>query len=93
MAAALICSETPLTFQCHPIVIIHSNGLDQEATGRRRSFGLVSPTKETLFMQPLRTYIVEDSQVIRENLIATLEELVPSRWWAPPKTKHARFSG
>jgi DNA-binding NarL/FixJ family response regulator len=30
-----------------------------------------------LSMQPLRTYIVEDSQVIRENLIATLEELVP----------------
>ena len=28
-------------------------------------------------MQPLRTYIVEDSLVIRENLIATLEELVP----------------
>ena len=28
-------------------------------------------------MQPLRTYIVEDSQVIRENLIATLEELLP----------------
>lgn len=28
-------------------------------------------------MQPLKTYIVEDSQVIRENLIATLEELVP----------------
>lgn len=28
-------------------------------------------------MQPLRTYIVEDSQVIRDNLIATLEELVP----------------
>ena len=26
---------------------------------------------------PLKTYIVEDSQVIRENLIATLEELVP----------------
>ena len=25
----------------------------------------------------LKTYIVEDSQVIRENLIATLEELVP----------------
>jgi DNA-binding NarL/FixJ family response regulator len=35
-------------------------------------------TKEsTLSMRPLRTYIVEDSQVIRENLIATLEELVP----------------
>jgi DNA-binding NarL/FixJ family response regulator len=28
-------------------------------------------------MQPLKTYIVEDSQVIRENLIATLEELGP----------------
>jgi DNA-binding NarL/FixJ family response regulator len=28
-------------------------------------------------MHQLRTYIVEDSQVIRENLIATLEELVP----------------
>jgi DNA-binding NarL/FixJ family response regulator len=28
-------------------------------------------------MHPLKTYIVEDSQVIRENLIATLEELVP----------------
>lgn len=26
-------------------------------------------------MQPLKTYIVEDSPVIRENLIATLEEL------------------
>ncbi len=28
-------------------------------------------------MQPLRTYIVEDSPVIRENLVATLEELLP----------------
>jgi DNA-binding NarL/FixJ family response regulator len=28
-------------------------------------------------MQPLKTYIVEDSPLIRENLIATLEELVP----------------
>ena len=28
-------------------------------------------------MQPLRTYIVEDSPVIREDLIATLEELGP----------------
>jgi DNA-binding NarL/FixJ family response regulator len=28
---------------------------------------------------PLNTYIVEDSPVIRENLIATLEELVPVR--------------
>lgn len=28
-------------------------------------------------MTPLNTYIVEDSPVIRENLIATLEELLP----------------
>ena len=28
-------------------------------------------------MPPIKTYIVEDSQIIRENLIATLEELVP----------------
>jgi DNA-binding NarL/FixJ family response regulator len=33
--------------------------------------------EEPLSMQPLKTYIVEDSQVIRESLIATLEELVP----------------
>jgi DNA-binding NarL/FixJ family response regulator len=31
------------------------------------------------FMPPLQTYIVEDSPVIRENLIATLEELAPVR--------------
>jgi DNA-binding NarL/FixJ family response regulator len=30
-------------------------------------------------MPVLQTYIVEDSPVIRENLIATLEELVPVR--------------
>jgi DNA-binding NarL/FixJ family response regulator len=30
-------------------------------------------------LRQLRTYIVEDSRVIRENLIATLEELVPVR--------------
>jgi DNA-binding NarL/FixJ family response regulator len=28
-------------------------------------------------MQPIKTYIVEDSPLIRESLIATLEELVP----------------
>jgi len=31
----------------------------------------------SLPMHPLKTYIVEDSPVIRENLIATLEELGP----------------
>jgi DNA-binding NarL/FixJ family response regulator len=30
-------------------------------------------------MQPLKTFIVEDSPVIRENLIATLEELTAVR--------------
>lgn len=30
-------------------------------------------------MHVLKTYLVEDSPVIRENLIATLEELVPLR--------------
>ncbi len=33
--------------------------------------------EELLSMRSLRTYIVEDSLVIRENLIATLEELGP----------------
>jgi DNA-binding NarL/FixJ family response regulator len=33
-------------------------------------------------MHRLQTYIVEDSPVIRDNLIATLEELVPCAWWA-----------
>ena len=37
------------------------------------------PQSDTLvqLMANLRTYIVEDSAVIRENLVATLEELVP----------------
>lgn len=43
--------------------------------------GVQTPSPETqegsLSMHPLRAYIVEDSQVIRDNLIATLEELVP----------------
>jgi DNA-binding NarL/FixJ family response regulator len=30
-------------------------------------------------MKPLKTYLVEDSLVIRENLTATLEEMVPLR--------------
>ncbi len=36
-----------------------------------------NPGTTMLPTQPLKTYIVEDSRVIRENLIATLEELVP----------------
>jgi DNA-binding NarL/FixJ family response regulator len=33
--------------------------------------------ESSLLMHRLKTYIVEDSQVIRENLVATLEELGP----------------
>jgi DNA-binding NarL/FixJ family response regulator len=36
-----------------------------------------APKEVSPRMHPLKTYIVEDSPVIRENLIATLEELVP----------------
>lgn len=47
--------------------------------------GNAAPNARALFSKeeslpmppPLKTYIVEDSQVIRENLIATLEELAP----------------
>ena len=38
-----------------------------ERTGR--------PGEESLFMRPIKTFLVEDSPVIRESLIATLEEL------------------
>lgn len=44
---------------------------------RRRIVRARDATHTTLSMQPLRTYIVEDSPVIRESLIATLEELTP----------------
>ncbi len=37
----------------------------------------LSPQAVTPFMQQLKTYIVEDNPVIRESLIATLEELAP----------------
>lgn len=30
-------------------------------------------------MQPVRTYIVEDSPIIRDNLVAALEEMTPVR--------------
>lgn len=36
-----------------------------------------SPATPSSSMHPLKTYVVEDSPLIRENLIATLEELVP----------------
>jgi len=39
--------------------------------------GAVDFKKISPSMQALKTYIVEDSQIIRENLIATLEELGP----------------
>ena len=47
-----------------------SNAIGHENAGLRGNSAHV-------FMQQLKTYIVEDSPVIRESLIATLEELVP----------------
>ena len=41
-----------------------------------RATGAADFKDPMLPMQPLKTYIVEDSPLIRENLIATLEELV-----------------
>ena len=35
------------------------------------------PGEESQFMRPIKTFLVEDSPVIRESLIATLEELTP----------------
>ena len=40
---------------------------------------IARPNAITLFIHLLNIYLVEDSPVIRENLIATLEELVPVR--------------
>ena len=44
-------------------------------------------------MPPLKTYIVEDSPVIRENLIATLEELGPVQvvGWADDEASALRW--
>ena len=46
-------------------------------------------------MPALETYIVEDSPVIRENLIATLEELAPVRvvGWAADEAAALRWLG
>ena len=46
-------------------------------------------------MSPLKTYIVEDSPVIRENLIATLEELAPVKvvGWAADEATALRWLG
>lgn len=48
---------------------------DWSYNGRRRSLlDWVAPRAEPM---PLRTFIVEDSPVIRESLVAALEEMVP----------------
>lgn len=46
-------------------------------------------------MQLLKTYLVEDSPVIRENLIATLEELGPVQvvGWAADEATAVRWLG
>ena len=50
--------------------VYNNNAIGHEYTGLGRESAHV-------FMEQLKTYIVEDSPVIRESLIATLEELVP----------------
>jgi DNA-binding NarL/FixJ family response regulator len=58
-----------------------AQGSSQRLVRPRHSAELPPKTSDAqhalLAMQPLRTFIVEDSPVIRENLIATLEELLP----------------
>ncbi len=49
---------------------IYTHSIGYDSTDRARD-------SVHAFMQQLKTYIVEDSPVIRESLIATLEELVP----------------
>jgi DNA-binding NarL/FixJ family response regulator len=49
---------------------------DLSYTSRRRR-PLDSPLERATQMSVLRTFIVEDSSVIRESLIAALEEMVP----------------
>lgn len=51
---------------CTTYALLQSHGAD---SGAKESIAIAMP--------PLKTYIVEDSPVIRESLIATLEELVP----------------
>jgi CheY-like chemotaxis protein len=62
-----------------PVTYIHCPSFARAAQTARRDVATTDPDAQHAMLptQPLKTYIVEDSQVIRENLIATLEELVP----------------
>jgi CheY-like chemotaxis protein len=50
--------------------LVHSNAEGPTPSG-------LEPSLPAQSMPTLKTYIVEDSPVIRENLVATLEELLP----------------
>ncbi len=58
---------------------IAASHLDDERDAKSEPEQLALNFKEVVsqLMPSLQTYIVEDSQVIRESLIATLEELLP----------------
>jgi DNA-binding NarL/FixJ family response regulator len=49
---------------------------DSRGKGQAQASQASSSSHPSAAMTPLKTYIVEDSPVIRENLIATLEEMV-----------------
>ncbi len=77
-AGILVASGSALTMvgrisalDCHAKQNHHNAGREPQA--------LYFGEPETTLMHQLKTFIVEDSQVIRESLIATLEELVPIR--------------
>jgi len=57
------------------VFLTHSSINDHSFAGLKSR--VPDPSKKSPPMPPLKTYIVEDSPVIRENLIATLEELGP----------------
>ena len=62
-----------------PVTYIHCPSFARAAQTARRDVATTDPDAQHAMLptQPLKTYIVEDSPVIRENLIATLEELAP----------------
>jgi DNA-binding NarL/FixJ family response regulator len=51
----------------------------QAAASSEARDAMLARADESKPMHPLKTYIVEDSPVIRDNLVATLEELLPLR--------------
>lgn len=70
-----------LACESRALMFNSSRALASLRNGQHNPFGMgIDPLGSKPLVKPmhmLKTYIVEDSQVILENLIATLEELVP----------------